>query len=96
MLRELEFSSVNVQRYHRAVEKYQLSPSEYLVWHGLVVACSYSGERTDYLCYAVSVAEVSRAIKIQRETVRRALWNLQEKGLAKRINDRWMFLSSDE
>ena len=43
--------------------------------------------------YAASIADVARAIRIQRETVRRALLSLEQYQLARRINDRWIFQS---
>ena len=65
------------------------------MWHGLVVACSHADGDINYY-YAASIADVARTIKIQRETVRRALINLEKNNLAKRVKDRWVFLTADD
>lgn len=90
-----EYTNQTVEYYNAAATAFQLSPLEFLVWHALVFACSNTEERRDYHYYAVSIADVSRAVKVQRETIRRALFVLHEKGLAKRLGDRWMFQTAD-
>lgn len=91
---DADFSTTAVKRYNAAASLCDLSPSEFLVWHGLVVACSHADGDINYY-YAASIADVARAISIQRETVRRALINLEKNNLAKRVNDRWVFVTSD-
>lgn len=95
LLHNADFSTETVNSFNNSAELFKLSPSEYLVWHGLVVACSHhDGSMNHY--YAASIADVARAIRIQRETVRRALLNLEQYQLARRINDRWIFQSLDD
>ena len=95
MLIDIDYAIQSVNHYNGVAEKHGLAPTEYLVWHALVAACSTMEERSDYYYYAVSIADVIRQIRIQRETVRRCLHNLAEKQLAKRIGDRWIFQLSD-
>lgn len=92
--RNINFSTEAVNGYNHSVNEYGLLPSEYLVWHALVIACSSTDNEKTY-CYAVTIAEIARVIKIQRETVKRAVVKLEKNGLAKQVNDRWIFLSAD-
>ncbi|MBU3730451.1 MAG: hypothetical protein FGM26_02760 [Beijerinckiaceae bacterium] len=94
MEHDADFSTSAVKRYNASVLLCNLSPAEFLVWHGLVVACSHADGDINYY-YAASIADVARAINIQRETVRRALINLEKNNLAKRVNDRWVFVTLD-
>lgn len=91
---KIDFSTEAVNGYNHSANEYGLLPSEFLVWHALVIACS-SIEDMKIFYYAASIADIARVIKIQRETVKRALIKLENNGLAKRVNDRWIFLSSD-
>ena len=94
---DIDYAIQSVIQFNAAAEKHDLAPNEYIVWHALVAACSTMGERSDYYYYAVSTADVVRQIRMQRETVRRCLMNLEAKQLAKRIGDRWIFqLDGDE
>ena len=95
MKHDSQYSIQTVEYYNAAATAFELSPMEFLIWHALVSACSSTEERRDYHYYAVSIADVSRAVKVQRETIRRALFVLYEKGLAKRLGDRWMFKTAD-
>lgn len=92
---DADFSTQTVARYNNSASLYDLSPSEFLVWHALVVACSHDEGSMNYY-YAASIADVARAVSIQRETVRRALFNLERNSLAKRVNDRWMFVTAGD
>lgn len=92
---DADFSTQTVAHFNHSVSLFDLSPSEFLVWHGLVVACSHDDGNANYY-YAASIADVARSINIQRETVRRALLNLEKNSLAKRVNDRWIFVAIDE
>ena len=94
MQHNFDFSTEAVNGYNHSANKYDLLPSEYLVWHALVIACSTIEDNSNYY-YAVSIADIARVIKIQRETVKRAVLKLEKNGLAKRVNDRWIFLSTD-
>lgn len=91
---DADFSTATVDSYNQSALLAQLSPSEYLVWHALVVASSNSDGSINHY-YAASIADVARAIRIQRETVRRALLKLEQKNLARRINERWIFMTHD-
>lgn len=95
MERNIDFSAEAVNGYNHSANEYDLLPSEYLVWHALVIACSTTEDNGRYYYYAVSIADIARIIRIQRETVKRAVLKLEKNGLAKRVNDRWIFLSSD-
>ena len=94
MFHNADFSNETVGSFNHSVALFKLSPSEYLVWHGLVVACSHQDGNINHY-YAASIADVARTIRIQRETVRRALLSLEQYQLAKRINDRWIFQSAE-
>jgi predicted transcriptional regulator len=89
------FSIKIVDTYNYSTALFDVSPSEYLVWHALVVACSNTDGSVNHY-YAASIADVARAVRIQRETVRRALLNLEKCGLARRVNERWIFLNVDQ
>ncbi len=91
MFHDTGFSAKTVDTYNYSTSLFDVSPSEYLVWHALVVACSNTDGSINHY-YAASIADVARAVRIQRETVRRALLNLEKHGLARRINERWIFL----
>lgn len=93
MQHDADFSTQTVAHFNHSASLYDLSPSEFLVWHALVVACSHDEGSVNYY-YAASIADVARAISIQRETVRRALLNLERNSLAKRVNDRWIFVTA--
>ena len=81
--------------YNDFTTKCDITPLEYLVWHALVYACSTEhGVIKQYV--AASIADVSRAVKIQRETVKRSLLKLEANGLARRIQNRWIFASVDD
>lgn len=90
----IDFSTEAVNGYNHSANEYDLLPSEYLVWHALVIACSTTEDNRSFY-YAVSIADIARVIKIQRETVKRAVLKLEKNGLAKRVNDRWIFTSND-
>jgi len=95
LFHDADFSTSIVKTYNHSENLFDLSPSEYLVWHALVVACSnVDGSINHY--YAASIADVARAIRIQRETVRRALLNLEKHGLVRRINERWIFIATED
>jgi predicted transcriptional regulator len=90
MEKDGEYTTKTIEYYNAATSAYGLSPLEFLVWHGLVHACSINDDSLNHY-YSVSIADVARTLKVQRETIRRAIMNLQKKGLAKRIGNRWIF-----
>lgn len=95
MFHDTDFSTRTVETFNYSLALFEVSPVEYLVWHALVVACSNTDGSINHY-YAASIADVARAVRIQRETVRRALFNLERYGLARRINERWIFLILDD
>lgn len=90
MQQDNEYTNQTIEYFNAAALAFGISPLEFLVWHALVHACSNADNNLNHY-YAVSIADVTRTLKVQRETIRRAIMNLHEKGLAKRIGDRWMF-----
>ena len=95
MQHDIDFTVQTITTYNNSANAFDLSPSEYLVWHALVYACSTEhGVIKQY--FAASIADVSGAVKIQRETVKRSLLKLEANGLARRIQNRWIFASIDD
>jgi hypothetical protein len=72
------------------VRQCSVTPIEYLVWHGLVIACVDTTNSEESMI-AVSVTDVSNRISLHREQVRRALSKLREKGLARNMSGQWVF-----
>lgn len=95
MFHDTGFSTKAVEAFNYSNALFDVSPSEYLVWHALVVACSNMNGSVNHY-FAASIADVARAVRIQRETVRRALLNLERYGLARRVNERWIFVNVDQ
>jgi hypothetical protein len=90
----IDFTTETIITYTRSVAEFNLSPSEYLVWHALVFACSNADKNTNNY-FSVSIADIIRCACIQRETVKRALLRLEECKLARRIQNRWIFSAID-
>ena len=95
MQANMPFTNKVVHFFNQASDKHQLSANEYIVWYGLFYACCNPNDAiADY--YTVSIADVERAIRLKRETIRRALIILAERGLAQQVHNRWIFKTIDE
>jgi hypothetical protein len=85
-----DVSFIVADHFNNFVRKCGVTPIEYLVWHGLVIAC-VDTSNSEKLMIAVSVGDVSNRISLHREQVRRALSKLREKGLARNMSGQWIF-----
>lgn len=96
LISEIELAVQTLNHFNFVAEKHHLLPSDYIIWLALIVTCGATQERSDYHYIAASIADVARAAKLNRETVKRSLLKLEVNGLARRIQNRWIFVSIDE
>ena len=68
---------------------------EYMVWHALIYTCSNANEEANQFM-TVTIADIEREVRIKRETIRRALLTLNERGLAKQLSNRWIFQTIEQ
>ena len=95
MQRDTLFTNKIIHLFNHAADKHQLSPLEYMVWHALIYTCSNANEEGNQLMTA-SIADIEREVRIKRETIRRALITLKERGLAKQLSNRWVFQTVEQ
>lgn len=86
------FSKKLVGDFRDAKAKHKLSVVEYLVWHALIATCMDIGDVN--IAQTTSVAAICDLSQLSRETVRRTLYVLADKGLAKRTNEMWIFIAA--
>lgn len=96
MISDIELAIQTINHFNIVAEKYRLLPIEYMIWLALIATCGTTQERPDYYYFAVSIADVASAVKMRRETVKRSLLKLEANGLARRIQNRWIFASIDD
>lgn len=85
----VDLASRIVSSYTELATKYDLLPSEFIVFHALIHACHRQDENM-VIVQTVTAAEVGNECGISRETARRALNRLEDCGLAERIDGRWV------
>lgn len=87
----IEFAGDIINNYNNVKKRFDVSPVEYIVWQALIKACS--NEATEHnQSYVVTATTLLSEVNLSRETVRRSLYQLQEKGLAKKIGDNWLYI----
>ena len=90
----VQFANSTLDNYNSVKKRFDVSPTEYLVWLALIKACSKAATIPNQ-SYVVSANALLDEVLSSRETVRRSLYQLQEKGLAKKIGDNWLFTQPD-
>lgn len=91
MKRTIERSKAIVEKYNEMNAEYGLTPIEYMVWAALITACTKIYLETRYL-NSVSISDICREIKLSTKNVRKIIELLEEKGLAKRMQERWIYV----
>ena len=86
---KLELANRVVTHYCELATTHELRPSEYIVYNGLIYTSHQKSEKMDFI-HTVSIADIAKQTTINREMVRRALTRLDERGLAQRVDDRWI------
>lgn len=85
--------SLEITKSYSAFKKQcSLEPTEYLVWHALLLTCLSENNELETLV-SVSITEIATNIPIHREKIRRALVKLKKKRLAKQLGSHWIFLT---
>ena len=86
----VDLASHIVSSYVAFTTEYDLLPSEFIVYHGLIQAC-HRKDKKMAIVQTVTTADVVSECAISRETARRALNRLEDCGLVERIDGRWIF-----
>lgn len=71
--------------------EYQLTPNEYMIWKALITACTKIYFETQH-SNTVSIPDICRELNLNTSVVQKIITLLQNKGLAKQIGDRWVYI----
>lgn len=70
---------------------YGLTPNEYMVWTALITACTKIYLETRH-SNSVSIPDICKEINLSNKIVQNIVEKLEEKGLAKRLRQRWVYV----
>lgn len=87
----IERSKAIVEKYNEMNAEYGLTPNEYMVWTALISACTKIYLETQH-SNSVSISDICREIKLSTKNVKKIIELLEEKGLAKRMQERWIYV----
>lgn len=94
MQRDIPFTNKIIHSFNHAADKHQLTAMEYMVWHALVYTCNDKLDGNGK-SMTVKILDIELRVRLKRETIRRILFTLQERGLARKINGGWIFQTVD-